>query len=228
MRMTWLIEPAGAGVRKSSVIHEGMGPRTAEQFVPGIAFIVAGLKSLLETGTAKPQAGAAWPALTGGRCRTNGRAAHPAGVRPRSLAPGMPRSACRGERSHQACTNGLLSATGPDHCAMDRWCTPRVNESHGSPGTAPGRRASGRWCTPRMNQALGSPGGRHPNRTSWRGAPEDGERFLDLRRRDVERRDQRMTLWNLPQVSRSNPSSAQRAMRSSRRWRHPARGSQGP
>jgi hypothetical protein len=32
-----------------------MGPRTAGEFVGGIAFIVAGLKTLLETGEPMPQ-----------------------------------------------------------------------------------------------------------------------------------------------------------------------------
>ena len=52
VRMTWAIEPAGDDTCKLTVTHEGMGPRTATEFVPGIAQIVSGLKSLLETGTA--------------------------------------------------------------------------------------------------------------------------------------------------------------------------------
>ena len=54
VRMTWLIEPAGPEVCKLSVIHERMGPRTTTEFTPGIAFIVSGLKSVLETGEALP------------------------------------------------------------------------------------------------------------------------------------------------------------------------------
>lgn len=54
VRMTWLIEAAGPGTCKVSVIHEGMGPRTAAEFTPGIAFIASGLKSVLETGESLP------------------------------------------------------------------------------------------------------------------------------------------------------------------------------
>lgn len=54
VRMTWLIEPAGPGACKLSVIHEGMGPKTTAEFTPGIAFIASGLKSVLETGEGLP------------------------------------------------------------------------------------------------------------------------------------------------------------------------------
>jgi DNA-binding transcriptional ArsR family regulator/uncharacterized protein YndB with AHSA1/START domain len=54
VRMTWLIEPAGPGACKVSVIHEGMGPKTTTEFTGGIAFIVSGLKSVLETGAGLP------------------------------------------------------------------------------------------------------------------------------------------------------------------------------
>jgi DNA-binding transcriptional ArsR family regulator/uncharacterized protein YndB with AHSA1/START domain len=56
VRMTWLIEPAGEGVSKLSVVQEGMGPRTRVEFEGGVPFIVAGLKSMLETGESLPMA----------------------------------------------------------------------------------------------------------------------------------------------------------------------------
>jgi uncharacterized protein YndB with AHSA1/START domain len=52
--MTWRIDPAGDGLCKLSVTHEKMGPRTAGEFVGGIAFIVSALKTLLETGEPMP------------------------------------------------------------------------------------------------------------------------------------------------------------------------------
>jgi hypothetical protein len=52
--MTWLIEPAGPGACKVSIIHEGMGPKAAGEFTSGISFIASGLKSLLETGDGLP------------------------------------------------------------------------------------------------------------------------------------------------------------------------------
>ena len=50
VRMTWLVEPAGEGTSRLTVTSEGMGPRTAEEFIGGIPAITAGLKTLLETG----------------------------------------------------------------------------------------------------------------------------------------------------------------------------------
>ena len=33
MRMTWLVEPAGEGTSRLTVTSEGMGPRTADDFI---------------------------------------------------------------------------------------------------------------------------------------------------------------------------------------------------
>ena len=48
--ITWEIEDAGTGVSKLTVIHEDMGAATSTEVVGGRPFIVAGLKTLLETG----------------------------------------------------------------------------------------------------------------------------------------------------------------------------------
>jgi DNA-binding transcriptional ArsR family regulator/uncharacterized protein YndB with AHSA1/START domain len=50
--ITWEIEPAGAGVCKLTVVHEGLAAdsATAFQVDGGMPFILSGLKTLLETG----------------------------------------------------------------------------------------------------------------------------------------------------------------------------------
>jgi uncharacterized protein YndB with AHSA1/START domain/DNA-binding transcriptional ArsR family regulator len=50
--ISWEIEPAGSGVCKLTVVHEGLAPdsATASQVDGGMPFILSGLKSLLETG----------------------------------------------------------------------------------------------------------------------------------------------------------------------------------
>ena len=50
VRMAWEIEPAGDGVSQLTVTTSGMGEKTAESFVDGIAHIVSGLKTYVETG----------------------------------------------------------------------------------------------------------------------------------------------------------------------------------
>jgi DNA-binding transcriptional ArsR family regulator/uncharacterized protein YndB with AHSA1/START domain len=54
VRQAWEIEPAGEGVCRLTVVTKGLvaGSKTAEEFVGGIAYIVSGLKSVLETGVA--------------------------------------------------------------------------------------------------------------------------------------------------------------------------------
>jgi uncharacterized protein YndB with AHSA1/START domain/DNA-binding transcriptional ArsR family regulator len=51
-RITWELEPAGDGVTKLTVVHEGLvaGSATYNQVVGGMPFILSGLKTLLETG----------------------------------------------------------------------------------------------------------------------------------------------------------------------------------
>jgi DNA-binding transcriptional ArsR family regulator/uncharacterized protein YndB with AHSA1/START domain len=50
--ITWLIEPAGPGVSKLTVVHDGFAGKTATygQIGGGMPFILSGLKTLLETG----------------------------------------------------------------------------------------------------------------------------------------------------------------------------------
>jgi DNA-binding transcriptional ArsR family regulator/uncharacterized protein YndB with AHSA1/START domain len=50
--ISWLIEPAGPGVSKLTVVHEGFAGETATygQVGGGMPFILSGLKTLLETG----------------------------------------------------------------------------------------------------------------------------------------------------------------------------------
>lgn len=50
--ISWLIEPAGPGVSKVTVVHDGFAGETAtsKQVGGGIPFILSGLKTLLETG----------------------------------------------------------------------------------------------------------------------------------------------------------------------------------
>ena len=56
-RVTWEIEPAGDGVTKLTVIHDGLeaSPKTAENVAGGWSYVLSGLKTLLETG--EPLAG---------------------------------------------------------------------------------------------------------------------------------------------------------------------------
>jgi uncharacterized protein YndB with AHSA1/START domain/DNA-binding transcriptional ArsR family regulator len=51
-RITWELEPAGDGVTKLTVVHDGFAARTAtyESIGGGMMFILSGLKTLLETG----------------------------------------------------------------------------------------------------------------------------------------------------------------------------------
>jgi DNA-binding transcriptional ArsR family regulator/uncharacterized protein YndB with AHSA1/START domain len=51
-RITWILEEAGPGVSKLTVIHDGFESETATyaQAVGGMPFILSGLKTLLETG----------------------------------------------------------------------------------------------------------------------------------------------------------------------------------
>ena len=50
--ISWLIEPAGPGVSKVTVVHDGFAGETAtsKQVGGGMPFILSGLKTLLETG----------------------------------------------------------------------------------------------------------------------------------------------------------------------------------
>ncbi len=50
VQMTWEVEPQGSQT-KLTVTMSGMGPRTAQDFVGGIVYIVSNLKTLLETGS---------------------------------------------------------------------------------------------------------------------------------------------------------------------------------
>jgi uncharacterized protein YndB with AHSA1/START domain/DNA-binding transcriptional ArsR family regulator len=54
VHQSWEIEPAGEGTCRLTVTTNGMGPKTEHEFSGGIAFIVSGLKSLLETGEPLP------------------------------------------------------------------------------------------------------------------------------------------------------------------------------
>jgi uncharacterized protein YndB with AHSA1/START domain len=49
-RVTWEIEPQEGGYCKFTALHEGLGPKAAEQVSGGWPYIVSGLKTLLETG----------------------------------------------------------------------------------------------------------------------------------------------------------------------------------
>jgi DNA-binding transcriptional ArsR family regulator/uncharacterized protein YndB with AHSA1/START domain len=51
-RITWILEEAGPGVSKLTVVHDGFEGRTAtfEQVAGGMPYILSGLKTLLETG----------------------------------------------------------------------------------------------------------------------------------------------------------------------------------
>ena len=56
-RITWILEEAGPGVSKLTVVHDGFDGETAtfEQVAGGMPYILSGLKTLLETG--EPLAG---------------------------------------------------------------------------------------------------------------------------------------------------------------------------
>jgi len=56
VHMTWLIDRAGDGISRVRVEYREMDPdgKIAEAFVPGIAYIMAGLKTLVETGKPMP------------------------------------------------------------------------------------------------------------------------------------------------------------------------------
>jgi DNA-binding transcriptional ArsR family regulator/uncharacterized protein YndB with AHSA1/START domain len=56
-RIAWEIDPAGPGVCKLTVVHEGLDPASAtyHQVGGGMPLILSGLKTLLETGEALPQ-----------------------------------------------------------------------------------------------------------------------------------------------------------------------------
>jgi len=51
-RVTWEIEPQDGGVTKLTLIHDQLegAPKTAESVAGGWAFVLSGLKTLLETG----------------------------------------------------------------------------------------------------------------------------------------------------------------------------------
>jgi DNA-binding transcriptional ArsR family regulator len=51
-RITWILEEAGPGVSKLTVVHDSFerSAATAEQFAGGMPYILSGLKTLLETG----------------------------------------------------------------------------------------------------------------------------------------------------------------------------------
>lgn len=53
VREVWTLEESD-GVVQLTVEYYEVGERTLEEFVPGLAFIVSGLKSLVETGQALP------------------------------------------------------------------------------------------------------------------------------------------------------------------------------
>jgi uncharacterized protein YndB with AHSA1/START domain/DNA-binding transcriptional ArsR family regulator len=57
--IAWLIEPAGPGVSKVTVVHDGFAAETATygQVGQGMPFILSGLKTLLETGEPLTPAG---------------------------------------------------------------------------------------------------------------------------------------------------------------------------
>jgi uncharacterized protein YndB with AHSA1/START domain/DNA-binding transcriptional ArsR family regulator len=60
-KITWEIEPAGPGLCKLTVIHDGFASRTEtyDQVGGGMPFVLSGLKTLLETGTPLMPEGAA-------------------------------------------------------------------------------------------------------------------------------------------------------------------------
>jgi DNA-binding transcriptional ArsR family regulator/uncharacterized protein YndB with AHSA1/START domain len=55
-RITWILEEAGPGVSKLTVVHDGFDAETATytQVAGGMPFILSGLKTLLETGEPLP------------------------------------------------------------------------------------------------------------------------------------------------------------------------------
>ena len=52
-RVTWEIEPQENGITKLTVVHDRLeaAPKTAESVAGGWAYVLSGLKTLLETGT---------------------------------------------------------------------------------------------------------------------------------------------------------------------------------
>src|SRR2546423_7429630 len=50
VRQTWEIDPAGPDASKLTVLTSGMGAKTAKEFAGGLVYIVAGLKTFVETG----------------------------------------------------------------------------------------------------------------------------------------------------------------------------------
>jgi uncharacterized protein YndB with AHSA1/START domain/DNA-binding transcriptional ArsR family regulator len=60
-RITWEIEPAGDGLSKLTVVHDGFASETHTygQVIGGMPFILSGLKTLLETGRPLAAVGAA-------------------------------------------------------------------------------------------------------------------------------------------------------------------------
>ena len=57
VRMTWEVEPLADGSSKVTVTTSGAGARTAAEFSGGIAYVVSGLKTYLETGAPMVAAG---------------------------------------------------------------------------------------------------------------------------------------------------------------------------
>jgi len=51
-RVRWELEPAGEGVTKLTVVHDGLegAPKTAASVAGGWSYVLSGLKTLLETG----------------------------------------------------------------------------------------------------------------------------------------------------------------------------------
>jgi uncharacterized protein YndB with AHSA1/START domain len=51
-RVSWEIEPAGEGIVRLTVVHDGLeaAPKTAENVAGGWSFVLSGLKTVLETG----------------------------------------------------------------------------------------------------------------------------------------------------------------------------------
>jgi uncharacterized protein YndB with AHSA1/START domain len=51
-RVSWEIEPAGEGIVRLTVVHDGLeaAPKTAENVAGGWSYVLSGLKTVLETG----------------------------------------------------------------------------------------------------------------------------------------------------------------------------------
>jgi uncharacterized protein YndB with AHSA1/START domain len=52
-RVSWEIEPAGEGIVRLTVVHDGLeaAPKTAENVAGGWSYVLSGLKTVLETGS---------------------------------------------------------------------------------------------------------------------------------------------------------------------------------